>query len=318
VLRPLPPSAISFQSGARLDKLHSPLPATIHPMPPRVASPSDPANPSLAIKRRGKIDVAGASGSGGVQSLTRGLTLLEKLADSEGGITLTEISSRADLPPSTAHRLLNTLADMGFVTQAKDSGLWYVGLKTYRVGCAFVSNRDFVGESHPYLRKLMEASGETANLSILDGTYACFIGQVQCHEVMRMLVRLGSRIPAHASGSGKAMLSALPEDELAIVLRDANLVQLTTKTITDPQKLRAQFATIRARGYSYDDEENAMGLRCVAAPIFDEFAEPIGAISLAGPIARLTDERILKLGPLVAHTGREITEKLGGMVPVSA
>ena len=258
-----------------------------------------------------------ASASGGVQSLTRGLTLLEKLAESEGGITLTEISSRVNLPPSTAHRLLNTLADMGFVTQAKDSGLWYVGLKTYRVGCAFVSNRDFVGESHAYLRKLMEASGETSNLSILDGTYACFIAQVQCHEVMRMLVRLGSRIPAHASGSGKAMLSALPEDELAIVLRNSNLVQLTSKTITDPDKRRAQFAAIRARGYSYDDEENAMGLRCVAAPIYDEFAEPIGAISLAGPIARLTDERILKLGPLVAHTGREITEKLGGVVPVS-
>ena len=208
---------------------------------------------------------------------------------------------------------------MGFVYQTKDSGLWYVGLKTYRVGCAFVSTRDFVGESHPYLRKLMEASGETQRtFRFFDSTYACFIGQVQCHEVMRMLVRLGSRIPAHASGSGKAMLAALPEDELAIVLRNSNLVQLTTKTITDPDKLRQQFAAIRARGYSYDDEENAMGLRCVAAPIYDEFAEPLGAISLAGPIARLTDERIPKLGPLVAHTAREITEKLGGVVPVAA
>lgn len=287
-------------------------------MAPRAPSISDPAFASQSgATRRGKASASSGAISGGVQSLTRGLTLLEKLAETEGGITLTEISHRVSLPPSTAHRLLNTLADMGFVYQAKDSGLWYVGLKTYRVGCAFVSNRDFVGESHAYLRKLMEASGETANLSILDGTYACFIAQVQCHEVMRMLVRLGSRIPAHASGSGKAMLSALPEDELAIVLRDSHLVQLTTKTITDPDKLRQQFAAIRARGYSYDDEENAMGLRCVAAPIYDEFAEPLGAISLAGPIARLTDERILKLGPLVAHTAREITEKLGGVVPVS-
>ena len=287
-------------------------------MPPRASPLSDPASAGVSgAVRRGRANAAAGAVSGGVQSLTRGLTLLEKLAETEGGITLTEISHRVSLPPSTAHRLLNTLADMGFVYQAKDSGLWYVGLKTYRVGCAFVSNRDFVGESHAYLRKLMEASGETANLSILDGTYACFIAQVQCHEVMRMLVRLGSRIPAHASGSGKAMLSALPEDELAIVLRESHLVQLTTKTITDPDKLRQQFAAIRARGYSYDDEENAMGLRCVAAPIYDEFAEPLGAISLAGPIARLTDERILKLGPLVAHTAREITEKLGGVVPVS-
>ena len=287
-------------------------------MPQRPSLMSDPAALiSAGSARRGKLNASTGAISGGLQSLTRGLTLLEKLAETEGGITLTEISQRASLPPSTAHRLLNTLADMGFVCQSKEDGLWYVGLKTYRVGCAFVSNRDFVGESHAYLRKLMEASGETANLSILDGTYACFIGQVQCHEVMRMLVRLGSRIPAHASGSGKAMLSALPEDELAIVFRDSALIELTSKTITNPDKLRMQFATIRARGYSYDDEENAMGLRCVAAPIYDEFAEPLGAISLAGPIARLTDDRILKLGPLVAHTAREITEKLGGVVPVS-
>jgi IclR family acetate operon transcriptional repressor len=255
--------------------------------------------------------------SGGVQSLTRGLTLLEQLAESEGGISLTEISQRASLAPSTAHRLLNTLADTGFVFQAPDSGLWYIGLKTYRVGCAFVSNRDFVGESHAYLRKLMEQSGETANLSIIDGTYVCFIAQVQCHEVMRMLVRLGSRLPAHASGSGKAILSALPEDELAIFFRESKLEKLTVKTTADPDQLRLQFAAIRARGYSYDDQENALGLRCVAAPIYDEYSEPLGAISLAGPIARLTDERILKLGPLVAHTAREITEKLGGVVPVT-
>lgn len=286
-------------------------------MPPRssaVVSLST-ANQTRGLSRAGARPKKDASG--GVQSLTRGLTLLEQLAEAEGGISLTEISQRAALAPSTAHRLLNTLADMGFVFQAPDSGLWYIGLKTYRVGCAFISNRDFVGESHAYLRKLMEQSGETANLSIIDSTHVCFIAQVQCHEVMRMLVRLGSRLPAHASGSGKAILSALPEDELAIFFRESKLQKLTVKTTTDVNQLRLQFAAIRARGYSYDDEENALGLRCVAAPIYDEYSEPLGAISLAGPIARLSDERILKLGPLVAHTAREITEKLGGVVPVT-
>jgi IclR family transcriptional regulator, acetate operon repressor len=283
-------------------------------MPPRS---SLSAVPSVTRGLKRPANRAQKDTGGGVQSLTRGLTLLEQLADSEGGISLTEISQRAALAPSTAHRLLNTLADMGFVFQAPDSGLWYIGLKTYRVGCAFVSNRDFVGESHAYLRKLMEQSGETANLSIIDGTHVCFIAQVQCHEVMRMLVRLGSRLPAHASGSGKAILSALPEDELAIFFRESKLQKLTQKTTTDIDQLRLQFGAIRARGYSYDDEENALGLRCVAAPIYDEYSEPLGAISLAGPIARLSDERILKLGPLVAHTAREITEKLGGVVPVT-
>jgi len=245
----------------------------------------------------------------------RGLRLLSTLAEVEGGLTLTALAARAELAPSTAHRLLNTLSDQGFVRQAPGSGLWYVGLKAYRVGAAFLSTRDFVGESHLYLHRLMETSGETANLSILDGASVCFIAQVQCHEVMRMLVRLGSRIPAHASGSGKAILAALPKDKRDAVLAAASLDPLTPKTIVDRQALERQFASIRARGYSYDDEENALGLRCVAAAIHDEHGEPLGAISLAGPIARLSDDRILKLGPLVAQTAREISERLGGTVP---
>ncbi|MCS6996964.1 MAG: helix-turn-helix domain-containing protein [Casimicrobiaceae bacterium] len=253
--------------------------------------------------------------STGVQSLTRGLRLLETLAEAEGGLSLTVLAARADLAPSTTHRLLNTLAAEGFVYQSPETGHWYIGLKTYRVGAAFLATRDFVGESHVYLRRLMETSGETANLSILDGHHVCFIAQVQCHEVMRMLVRLGSRIPAHASGSGKAILAALPDDALEAWLKGGVLEPLTPKTITDPNALRRQLATIRARGYSFDDEENALGLRCVAAAIHDEHGEPLGAISLAGPIARLSDERILELGPLVAQTAREITERLGGHPP---
>lgn len=258
------------------------------------------------------------SSAGGVQSLTRGLRLLETLAEAEGGLSLTVLAARAELAPSTAHRLLNTLADQGFVDQDATSGHWSIGLKTYRVGAAFLSARDFVGESHPHLKRLMEASGETANLSILDGSHVCFIAQVQCHEVMRMLVRLGSRIPAHASGSGKAILAALSPEKRRAVLGATPLEPLTVKTIVDPKALERQLETIRKRGYSYDDEENALGLRCVAAAIHEEHGEPLGAISLAGPIARLTDERIAKLGPLVAQTAREITERLGGVIPDAA
>ncbi len=267
--------------------------------------------PSKRLERSASRDAS----AGGVQSLTRGLRLLETLAEAEGGLSLTVIAARAELAPSTAHRLLNTLADQGFVDQDATSGHWSIGLKAYRVGAAFLSARDFVGESHPHLKQLMEASGETANLSILDGSHVCFIAQVQCHEVMRMLVRLGSRIPAHASGSGKAILAALAPEIRRAVLGATPLEPLTAKTIVDPKALERQLETIRKRGYSYDDEENALGLRCVAAAIHDEHGEPLGAISLAGPIARLTDERILKLGPLVAQTAREITERLGGVVP---
>src|SRR4029450_13917756 len=109
---------------------------------------------------------------GQVQSLTRGLNLLEALAKTDGGITLTDLAHRVNLPPSTTHRLLSTLEKMGYVYQAGALGLWYVGLHAFTVGAGVLANRDFVGQSHAYMRRLMEQSGETANLAILDGTEA--------------------------------------------------------------------------------------------------------------------------------------------------
>ncbi len=252
---------------------------------------------------------------GQVQSLTRGLSILEALAETEGGLTLTDLAHRVQLPASTAHRLLSTLQRMGYVYQAGDLGLWYVGLQAFTVGSTFLANRDFVAQSHSYMRRLMEQAGETANLAILDGTEAVFIAQVQCHEMMRTLVKLGSRVPLHASGVGKAIFAALPDEQIDAILKVIGLPRITENTIVVPETMWAALRVIRQRGYSFDDEEHARSTRCVAASIFDEHAEPLGAISLAGPSSRLSDERIRQLGPIVAHTAEELTKKLGGKWP---
>ncbi len=270
--------------------------------------------PGRMPAKRGRTP-SGNAPTAQVQSLTRGLTILERLAEVEGGMTLTDVAARVGLPASTAHRLLATLEQMGFVYQAGELGLWYVGLKAFRVGSAFVSNRDFVGESHAYMRRLVEQSGETANLAIMDHREVVFIAQVQCHEVMRMSVRLGSRLKIHASGSGKAILAGLPADALASFIGTEPLAAMTAHTITDITKLHEELSLIRRRGYSYDDEEVSSGLRCVAAAIYDEFAEPLGAISLAGPAARIGDATVEKLGTLVRATAKEITNRLGGRWP---
>jgi IclR family transcriptional regulator, acetate operon repressor len=275
---------------------------------------SAPLGPARTPARRGRTPTSAAP-TAQVQSLTRGLTILERLSEVEGGMSLTDIAARVGLPASTTHRLLATLEQMGYVVQSGDLGLWYVGLKAFRVGSAFISNRDFVGESHAYMRRLMEQSGETANLAIMDGREVVFIAQVQCHEVMRMSVRLGSRLHVHASGSGKAILAALPMSELNRFLDEKPLSALTPHTLTDVKRLHEDLALIRRRGYSYDDEEVAVGLRCVAAAIYDEFAEPLGAISLAGPAARIGDSSLDRLGGLVRATAKEITGRLGGRWP---
>jgi IclR family acetate operon transcriptional repressor len=250
-----------------------------------------------------------------VQSLTRGFSILEALAKSGAGLTLTDVSQRVQLPPSTTHRFLSTLERMGYVYQAGDLGLWYVGLQAFTVGTTFLANRDFVAQSHASMHRLMEQAGETANLAILDGTEAVFIAQVQCHEMMRTLVKLGSRVPLHASGVGKALFAALPDEQIDAILKVRGLPRITENTIVVPETMWAALRVIRQRGYSFDDEEHARSTRCVGAAIYDEHAEPLGAISIAGPSTRLADERIRQLGPIVAHIAEELTRHLGGRWP---
>ena len=279
-------------------------------MPNTPHRPPPPAPP-----RRGRTPSESSTGSAQVQSLTRGLSILDCLARAEGGLTLTDIAHRVTLPPSTTHRLLSTLERGGFVYQAGDLGHWYVGLHAFTVGPSFLASRDWVAQSHPYMRRLMEQAGETANLAILDGTEAVFIDQVQCRETMRTIVRLGSRVPLHASGVGKAIFAALPDEQIEAILKVKGLPRITENTITAPETMWASVRVIRQRGYSFDDEEHLIGTRCVASPIYDEHAEVLGAISLAGPVSRLPDARIKLLGPVVAHIAEDITKKLGGRWP---
>ena len=265
--------------------------------------------------RRGRTPSKPGPASGQVQSLTRGLSILEALAAAEGGLTLTDVANRVGLAPSTAHRLLSTLEKMGYVFQAGDLGHWYVGLQSFTVGSSFLSARDWVAQSHPYMRRLMEQAGETANLAILDGTEAVFIDQVQCKETMRTIVRIGSRVPLHASGVGKAIFATLPDEQIDAIFKVKGLPRITDNTITSPETMWASLRVIRQRGFSFDDEEHLVGTRCVASSIYDEHGESLGAISLAGPVSRLPDGRIKQLGPVVAHIAEEITRKLGGRWP---
>jgi len=265
--------------------------------------------------RRGRAPSKPGAPTGQVQSLTRGFSILEALAKSGGGLTLTDLAQRVQLPPSTTHRFLSTLEKMGYVYRAGDLGLWYIGLQAFTVGTTFLANRDFVAQSHASMHRLMEQAGETANLAILDGTEAVFIAQVQCHEMMRTLVKLGSRVPLHASGVGKALFAALPDEQIDAILKVRGLPRITENTIVVPETMWAALRVIRQRGYSFDDEEHARSTRCVGAAVYDEHAEPLGAISIAGPSTRLADERIRQLGPIVAHIAEELTRHLGGRWP---
>jgi IclR family acetate operon transcriptional repressor len=271
---------------------------------------------AAARTRRSAPARAGRDATGGqVQSLIRGLTILERLAEAGDGVALSDLAQRVGLAPSTTHRLLKSLEKMRFVSQDAQRGRWFVGVQAFAAGNAFLYHRDFVEASRPAMRRAMEASGETANLAVLDGGQAVMLSQVECHEMMRMLAKLGGRAPVHASAVGKALLAALPDEEVSAILHRRGLARVTPNTIHEPARLREDLAAVRARGYAIDDEEHAVGLRCVAATIHDEHAEPLAAISLSGPRARITRERIGTLGNMVVEATAGITASLGGRLP---
>jgi IclR family acetate operon transcriptional repressor len=281
------------------------------PKPTRPARRSRPhAKPVRAAVRGRQAPV----GAGHTQALSRGLALLEALAATEGGATLTAVAERLALPAPTAHRLLATLEQAGYVQQGP-GGEWLVGVRAFRVGSAFLDHRNLVVQAYPHLKRLMEQSGETTNLAVIDDGEAVFVEQVQCRELMRMSTKLGARAPLHASGVGKAMLAAMPDDAVSAALAKRGLVQHTVRTVTSRERLARELETTRGRGYAIDDEEHADGLRCVAAPIWDENGEAWAAISLAGPTSRITPARVDGLGELVRRIADDITAALGGHPP---
>lgn len=268
-------------------------------------------------KRRtaGRPAGSGKSTSGHSQSLVRGLNLLERLSLSPGGLVLSEVAEQTDLAPSTTHRLLQALQSQGFVTQDNELGVWKIDVKTFRIGNSFLEARDFVGASRPFLRRLTAQTGETANLGVRDNGTAVFLAQSESPQMMRMITRLGSRAPLHASGVGKALMAWLPDDELERILDERGLDRLTENTLHTPEVLREGLLEVRRQGFACDREEHAIGLHCVAACLHDEHGNPLAAISVSGPVARIPEARLLELGKLVRDTAAEITASLGGRVP---
>ncbi len=256
--------------------------------------------------------------SGQVQSLSRALKLLNALAYHSQGLSLSEIASVVGLPNSTAHRLLTTLQNERYVRFDSERSAWIIGVQAFRVGSAFVRSRDLVTVARPFMRRLMQQSGETVNLGMVDRSEIVYLAQVETQKMMRAIAGPGGRAPLHCTGIGKAMMAYLDDAERRKLLDGLSYQRETPKTIVAPDVLLDDLQRGKAYDYFLDDEENAIGLRCVAAVIFNEFGEPMAGLSISGPTARITNARIPALGRLVCSVAAEITLELGGYKPQAA
>lgn len=273
--------------------------------------------PKSAKTVLGELEPTSHHQAGSVQALDRGLTLLSIIAEADG-LSLTTIAQRAGIAASTAHRILMTLKAAGFVQSDEARGGYLIGVKAFKVGSAFLRNRKLVDVGRGIIRQLMETSGETASIAIEKDDFVVFISQMESHNAIRAFHRPGARSQLHASSLGKAILAALPDEAVLKKLHRVGMQKFTEYTIVDPAALLADLAVSRKRGWTIDNEERGEGMRCVGAAVYNEYGEVMGAISVSGPLVRMTDERLGELGPMVKRAAAEITEGIGGIIPKHA
>ncbi len=249
--------------------------------------------------------------AGTIQALDRALDILDLLA-AHPGLTLSEVAERMDQSPSTVHRVLHTLAARGVAESDPATQSWHIGPATFRLGSAFMRRSGIVERARPILRALMEHTGETANLGILNGDAVLFVSQAETHETIRAFFPPGTRSALHASGIGKALLAFGRPEILREVLERAPLQRFTDNTLTTPEALQADMSRIRHRGFAFDDEERTRGMRCIAAPVFDLTGEAVAGISVSGPTHRIGHEHVKTLGAAVAAAAGDLTQASGG------
>lgn len=256
------------------------------------------------------------SSAGTLQSLDRALGVLTAIAREES-VALSDLARAVDVPTATVHRILTTLDNHGFVAFDGDRQEWMIGVEAYRTGASFLKRSNVLDVGRSFLRRLMQDSGETANLAVPDGPEVVFVGQVETLNPIRAFFAPGTRTSMHASGTGKAILAALNSTALERTLSQMELTEFTQNTLSTRQSLEQDLAGIRDRGWSFDAEERYTGMSCVGAAIFDSEQEPCAGISVSGPSVRFKPDRANALGSLVAQAAREITLLIGGAAPES-
>ena len=254
---------------------------------------------------------------GGVQSVDRALSILETLAEDDEGYRLSDLAVRTGLSASTVHRLLATLESRRFVQFDRVESKWHVGVRSFTVGASFARRRNFSTQAIPYLRKLRDLTRETANLAVVDDEFIIVLTRMESREIMRSLSQVGGRVAMVTSGVGKAVLATYSDEDVGAVIRHHGMPRLTEKSIVRPGDLFKELATIRKQGFAIDDEEACMGLRCIAAVVYNDCAEPLAAISVSGMTSRLTDDRLPEIGQIVREVAGELTVALGGVMPKS-
>jgi IclR family transcriptional regulator, KDG regulon repressor len=246
-----------------------------------------------------------------VQTLERALDIIELLAVEKEGLGVTEIGNRVGLHKSTVHRLLNSLAERGYMEKEPRYGIYKLGLKIIEISSLYLNKLELKTEALPYLRKLAETVGQPVHLAILRGKEAVYIEKVEVVSSIRMYSQIGRRVPVYCSAIGKVLLSGLEGSELDMMLKDVEFKSFTPNTLRCSEDLMKEITGAREKGWAMDDEEHEAGIRCIAAPVHDYTGRVIAAVSTSGDMKIIQQEKDEETSRYVRETAMSISKRMG-------
>ena len=246
-----------------------------------------------------------------IKSLDRAMEVFEFLSESQGK-ALTTLAKDLNQSPATVYRILVTLEGRGLVEFDAIDQVWHVGPRAFIIGSRFLRRTSLVDRARPLLRALMETTGETANLGIEQNGHVLFVSQVETLASIRAFFPPGTLSRLHASGIGKALLAQMDEARVDRFLAGSPLERFTEFTLIDRDALIEDLKSTRLRGYAIDGEERNLGMRCIAAPVFDIHGDAIAGLSVSGPTSRVGTDQISALSNAVVAAAKELSAAIGG------
>lgn len=252
----------------------------------------------------------GTSETPSIQSLDRGLVILEAVGKSSGPMTLGELTELLEIDRSSAFRLANTLKRRAFLAISSRHKGYILGPSIWRLSRLYDWSTMLLTISHEPLKKLATRTNETAHLAVREGRRAFFIGHATANHMIAVAGRTGEAVPLHCTAHGKALLADCEASDLKTLFGPKDLQQYTPQTVTSLDRLAKVCAEIKRKGYAADDAEYQEGIRCVAAPIRDKDGAVIGSIGISAPATRFPRERYAECAGVVMETANAISETI--------
>ncbi|MEG0962063.1 MAG: IclR family transcriptional regulator [Lachnospiraceae bacterium] len=229
----------------------------------------------------------------------------------KGPLTLMQLSKELELNKSTVHRILNSLIYMGYAKQDIENGKYAMSYKILGLANQVLEKSDVLTMVRPFLKKLASLSGETVHFVQLDGNEAVYIDKVESYQnSVRMVSKVGNRIPLYCSGVGKAIAAQLKDNEVDLLWKNSNIQSYTKNTVVELDKFKKLLKQVRKLGYALDNEEMEIGVRCIAVCITDFNGKPRYAFSISAPISRMTDQRVKELAVYILDAKADVIEEM--------